>query len=246
MRIAKNLMSLILIVQLIKGCATIKEENFSYQVTTYTLDTSKDFIYYNNLISYGAYLFEFKNRINIVTNIHGPKSRITAYADTVGLYLLSNNNLYYEFDTFALKNELVKMGKLSDKQSGYKFKVLNVTATSDLSFTPPKDTVINNIKCFIAGIVSNDQTAKDTIKQEVILIKNKNLNSLYKMNGIKFPDRSYCIVGFRIYDLKNKLSFLQEIESLKPLTEKEKEICARMVKQSKLINTDTIRKESKL
>lgn len=69
------------------------------------------------------------------------------------------------------------------------------------------------------------KTNYDTIKQEAVLIKNKKFNSLYKMDGIKFTDSNYCIVGFNIYDLKNKQNFLQEIESMNPLTKKQKYIC---------------------
>ena len=241
MSIIKNLISFIIVAQIFHGCATIKEKYFCYKVGTYTVDTVKELLYSENLISYGDYLFEFKERINLVTNMYGSESTITEYHDTIGVYLLSKNKLYYEFDTFALKNNVVKIGKIIDKTSGFKYTFPPANAVSDVSFTPPKKTVINNIPCFITQIVSNNKTVNDTMNVEMVLIKDKTFNSPYKMNGVKFSDADYCIVGVRLYLLKKKAAFLQDIQSMRQLTDKEKAICESMIKKSKLSVVDTIK-----
>ena len=243
MNVVRTLVSFLIIAQSFNGCAIIKEKYYSYKVATYTVDTVKHLIYYNNLISYGDYLFEFKDRVTINTDVHEGTDSITSTSfDTIGVYLLSDKSkLYYEFDTFALKHNVVKIGRLTDKQFGFKFTFPAHQSTSDVSFTPPKEKVINNIDCFITQIVSNDKRANDSMNVEMVLIKNKTFNSLYKMNGVKFTDSNYCIVGLHILLLKKKESFLEDIESMRALTEKEKEICESMIKKSKLSVVDTIK-----
>jgi hypothetical protein len=194
--------------QLAYGCSTSKETYYSYTVGTYTFDTVKHFFYSDNLISYGDYLFEFKKKINIHRIVHKDSDSTSTYSDTIGVYLLSSTNkLYYEFDTFSLKHTVVKVGKIADKQFGLKFNSLDTGYPSDVSFKPAKKILINNINCFIAEIVSNNKIENDSIVQKIILIKKVKFNSLYKVNGIKFPDSNYCIVGFKIYDLMKKQNF---------------------------------------
>ncbi len=239
-------MSFSLMVQLFYGCITSKEIYYSYKVETYTVDTVKHFLTSSSLISYGDYLFEFRTRINIDRTVYGDFDSTSILYDTMGVYLLSGlNKLYYEFDTFALKNNVIKIGKFADKPFGQKLDPVVIESNSDVSFTLPKKIVINNIDCFITEIVTNNKTDISTTMQKAVLIKSPKFNSLYKINGIKFSDKNYCIVGFQVYDLKNKQNFLQEIESMKPLTAKEKEICANMIKTSKLVIIDTIKAVSR-
>lgn len=231
---------ILIIVLFLIGCRPSKENYYSYKVNNYTRDTVKQFIYSYNLISYGDYLFEFKDRVNFISNLYGNSETNSISYDTIGVYLLSlKNKLYYEFDTFTLKSNLVKNGKLSDKEYGFKFNSLDTHGASDVSFTTPKKTMMNNIDCFITEIVLDNKTDNDSIQQTAVLIKKKKFTSLYKINGIKFRDRNYCIVGFNIYDLKKNQSFLQEIESMKPLTEKEIYICTNIIKKSQTYVTDT-------
>ena len=224
------------------GCTTPKEIFYSYKVNTYTTGPVKQFIYSNNLISYGDYLFEFKDRENRNRIVDSHSDTTYIHYDTIGVYLLFRiDKLYYEFDTFTLKNEVVKIGRLTEKEFGFKFSPTVTNSYADFSFTPPKHIIINNINCFITEIVPSKKIEDDSIKQELILIKNTKFNSLYKMNGIKFTDNNYCIVGFHIYDLNKKQGLLQEIESMRPLTDKEKAICESMIKKSKSAIVDTIK-----
>lgn len=204
------------------------------------MDTVKRLITSTTVISYGDYLFEFINLVKVNRSVtHGSESTFI-YLDTIGVYLLSGvHNLYFHFESFALNKEIIKSGYLNDKESGYKFQNLKKEINSGLSFALPKKKVINNIDCFISEIVSNNKMNNDTIKQEVLLIRNKKLNSLYKMNGLKFYNSNYNIVGFRIYDLKNKQAFVQEIETLRPLTQSEIDICVSMIKKSKLLGNNS-------
>jgi hypothetical protein len=228
------------------GCTTEKEIYYSYQIGTYALDTAKKFIHKSNLISYGDYLLEFNTKMTISTIVHGDLDSTTISYDTMSVYLLSGTNrLYFEFDTFAINNTLSRVGKLTEKPFGFRFTFPPHDSTSDQSYAQAKKVVLNNINYFEAEIVSNDKTKNDSMQHQVILIKNKKFNSLYKMNGIKFPDGNYCIVGLYFYDLKNKGGILQQIESMRPLTEKEKDICAGMVKKSKSGVVDTTKKVSK-
>lgn len=229
----------ILLVQFLYSCKTSKEIYYSYKVDSYTIDTVKRLFASSSLISYGDYLFEFKKRTNIREVLHGETGAITSSTDydTTGVYLLSNTDgMYYQFDTFALKNEISKTGKLADKEFGVRLTSPNNHDTTETVMykTIPLDTIINNIKCFYVDIVSKNKSANDSINQRVILIKSAGFNSVYRINGAKFIDNDYCIVGVYFYNLNQKQGFLEELDSLLPLSDKEKNICESMVKKTKL------------
>ena len=233
----KRLVLFLLAVHFFYGCTSPKDTYYSFRVGTYALDTVKNFVYFDNLISYGNYLFEFRNKITYSTIMHGNVDSTTISYDTIGVYLLSGKNkLYYEFDTFAFNNKVVKVGKLTEKEMGFKFTFPPPDSTSDLSYAPVKKVILKNINYFVSEVVRSDKTKNDSMQSQAILVKNKNFNSLYKMNGVKFIDSNYCIVGFYFYDLKKKEGLLQEIESMRPLTKMEFDICANMVQNAKAGN----------
>ena len=229
----------ILLFQFFYSCNTSKEIYYSYKVDSYTIDTVKRFFASSSLISYGDYLLEFKKRTNISDVVYGETGAVTSSSnyDTTGIYLLSSTNgMYFLFDTFALKNEIIKTGKLTDKEYGVRLTSTgNQIPTETVIYkTIPLDTIINNIKCFYIDIISKNKNTNDSFAQRVILIKSVNFNSLYRINGTKFIDTNYCIVGVQVYNLKQKQGYLEELDLLRPLTDKEKKICESMVKKIKL------------
>jgi hypothetical protein len=225
------------------GCYTTTKETFySYSVTSYTVDTTKTLLYTSNLISCGDYLIEFKTKTNIRTDIYEDSLETKSMDyDTLGVYLLSGGNkLFYEFDTFALKGRIIKVDKLENKPSGQSLNFHGNTDTPNLSFTPPKKITVNNVPCFITELIES-KTEDEGINQKVLLVKDQDLNSLYKIMGIKYPDSNYCVVGFIISDSSNKTSFVQEIQSLRLLNEREKRICEKMIATSKTYVVDTLK-----
>jgi hypothetical protein len=230
------------IVLLFCGCKSSKGIYYSYKVGTYSIGTEKSFLYSDDLITYEDYLFEFEKLVRNRREIHGNSDTTYTSYDTTGVYLLSGiDSLYFLFDTFALKNQIVGIGGIKDKPSGIKFKSAETKSSPDVIFTTPKKVLVNNIRCFVARIVSK-QPAQDSIEQKIFLIKNKHFNSLYKIYGIQYPENKYCIIGIQITNLMNNVSFLQQIESMKPLSEKQKEICAGMIRKAKLSVLDSVRK----
>lgn len=239
-----KLLLFVLVVQILSGCKIPKNLFFSYKVDSYSTDTTKHLLTSSSLISYGDHLFEFKMRTNIKSVIHGEADSVTSSIDydTTGVYLLSGKNkLYFEFDTFTIKNKIVKAGKLSEKEFGQKYPASDSVFSATGITSDPADTVINNINCSYVVIVSKNTNAEDSVEVKMILIKNPNLNSLYKIGGAKFADKDYCIVGYDFYSYKNKEGFVQEMADLRPLTKKEQKICESMIIKSKAHIVDTVK-----
>ncbi len=233
-----------LVVLFLYCCKMPKEVYYSYKVNSYAIDTTKRLVTSNNLISFGDYLFEFNVKINIKNELlfesGGVKSSIEY--DTVSVYLLQNNNLYYyELDTFSIKNKVIKTGKLWEKLYGQHFDSSDLVQSKSSPYIFPVDTVINNIQCYYATVNRANKNSGDYNEIKIILIKKEKFNSLNKIGGAVFPDKGYCIVGIDAYSFKNNDGFVQEIEALRPLTEKEKRICESMISRSKSAVIDTIK-----
>lgn len=227
------------------SCSTTKSLYYSYKTNFYTIDTGKHLFFSSSLISYGDYVLEFRKETKIKSSLDllSQTSTSSETEDTVGVYLLvSTNQLYYEFDTFAIQNKIVQTGKLSDKPYGETFGPKDEKIYSKFKFAPLEQTVINGINCYYSEILSNTNKAcSDTVKMKMLLVKNASLNSLYKVNGSKYTDKNYCIVGMNLYYINQKQGLTEEIDALRPLTEKEKNICESMVQKSKTCITDTIK-----
>lgn len=234
----------ILIIQLLYGCKISKEIYYSYKSNWYSIDTVKRFVTSSSLISYGDYLLEFIRETNIKNELIGESGIITSSVcyDTTGVYLLGDEKrVYYEFDTFAIENKIVKVGKLSEKSLGQLYPDSDSMAGEEIIYSNPVDTVINNITCFYSTVASRNKNREDSIGVKVILLKKPKFNSLYKIGGGEFPDKDYCIVGFYTYFFKGSGGAVQEVDALRPLTEKEKRICESMISRSKSVNIDTIK-----
>jgi hypothetical protein len=232
------------------GCTQTKSIFYSYKINSFIIDSTKHLLTSSSFVSYGDYLFEFKNIVHQKTQIlgssFGSHTDITIKFDTIGVYLLSNKSkLYYEFDTFALENKVLKTDKLINKEFGEHFTSSDtlplLPQTKQYLFSQPSETKINNIKCFYTDVIPKDKTLKDTANVKMLLIKNASLNSIYKIKGLFFDDKDYCIVGVKVSHSNPDEGFIQEIEALRPLTEEEKNICSLMVSKSKNVLTDTIK-----
>lgn len=228
-----RLISLLFITSTLSFCKVSKQPFYSYKTATYSTDSVKRLLYYNHLISYGDYLFEFKITTRITTDIGESQSVSETFDyDTTGVYLLSGiDGFFYEFDTFALENSILKKGKLQDKPSGQNFSFQSNGKSLDVTFDIPQPVEVNNIPCFFTRSVENNKTGGDSIDQKILLIKNPKFNSLYKINGITFTDSNYCIVGFQILNLERKQGLLEEIASIRNLNEDERMICESMIRK---------------
>lgn len=227
------------------SCKTTKNIYFAYKVDTYAINSLKRFVTSSRVISFGDYLFEFRIRTNFRDTLHGETGTISTfvYFDTIGVYLLSSNEkVFYEFDTFAPKNSIIKTGIRSKKEFGHHFSDSDSIYTDQDSIEPfiIIDTLINNIQCSYTKLIPTKKN-NDSVEIRLTLVKNKNFNSLYRIGGFKFPDKEYCIVGYSAYSLKKNEGFVQELNALRPLTELEKDICENMVVKSKACIVDTIK-----
>jgi hypothetical protein len=225
-----------LVVSFLYGCKMPKEVYYSYQVNSYVIDTTKRLVTSSSLISFGDFLFEFHVKINIRNELglESGKVKSSIEYDTVGIYLLQNKNpLYCELDTFAIQNKVIKTGKLWEKLYGQHFDSSDLVQPKPSPYFFPVDTIINNIKCYYATVNRANENSGDYNEIKIILIKKPKFNSLNKISGAVFPDKDYCIIGINAHSFKNNDGFVQEIDALRPLTEKEKSICESMIVKSK-------------
>lgn len=164
----------------------------------------------------------------------GRDSMFVAY-DTIGVYLLSSTEKkFYEFDTFALNNKLLTSGELRENPFGLRLHASGEERDTTLSYGPLSKKTIGNIPYFFAEVISSNTSLETTLKQRVILVQGSQFYSLFKINGINYPDSNYCIIGFQMYDTEKEAGVIQEIKSLRPLNKKEKAICENMIKKSKV------------
>ncbi len=219
------------------SCISIKNQHYSYTLNLYRLDTSKKLLSVSHLISYGNYLLEFRLRTINNSTQHGEfgnKITVTTY-DTIGVYLLQNNSkIYYEFDSFYLETKIIKAGNITEKEFGRHFSEETYATNNDDSslFDTPIKCKINNIECYTTAIKSKFP-GTDSIEFKLILIKYRNFNSFYKINGIEYKDKEYCIIGTLLFHKLKKEGFAEEITNLRLLTNIERKICDNMIKKSK-------------
>ena len=234
----KDLLTLIFIFLFFcTSCISLKKSGYSYTLNTCRIDTltGKQVIFFSNQLTYGSYLFEFQNKVNIQKEIHGTHTSKSVTYDTSGVYLLDGvKRQYFEFDSFILSRPIVSKGDFNNKPWGRKFLPVNKTKNSSSYFGPMKDTMINGIPCFYSDVFTVNKNEKDSTAVKVILIKGKQFNSLYKINGLEFTNKNYCILGFNIYSNLRPESIVTEINNLRPLSNNEKLICKRLIKASGL------------
>jgi hypothetical protein len=234
----------VLILYLFTGCTSAQKLFYSYKIDNYSTDTSKILLSTSRVISFNDYVFEFKMRENnflefeqnIEENRTLLKNSSTRY-DTVGVYLLTNDQRYFEFDTFAVSSKLVNKGHIWEKEEGVKFNPLKMDTTGKgsvvpLNLTLPKDTVINNVSCYYAEIIRSKPT--DKIGTKYFLVKNKQFNSLLKLQGLKWVTEDYCIIGLEQYLYDGRERYIQEPANLRPLTTAERKICESLIQKAGL------------
>lgn len=219
---------------------------YAYQVDTYSINTDTVRLSTSRVITCGSYLLEFRilGKNDLEGDLYMAEGRVEItkvtpkQPDTVGVYLLAGGKRYYEFDTFALAGKLIKKGSINDRQYGFKLGMDKAAANKSKAtkvpkFTIPRDTVINGTPCHYAEIVRSKQLA-DSMGTQFFLIKNKQFTSLYKVQGFKWPDSNYCVVGIHHYAYDGSMHYLQEISNLRPLTTTERKICESLIQKAGL------------
>lgn len=224
------------IIYFLVSCNTAKTTSYSFNIDRYVIDTANHLLGFSSLISYGDYLFEYKitTHFNTIINHRGESSQSVVY-DTTGVYLLSGKTKRYcEFDSFGLNSKILGKGPFSAKPTGAGVTPVQQVApdSSDAYYGPPQPVSINRVACYYSHVMLKSDAPEDSTLQSAILVKKENFNSLYKIRGIQFMDTAYCIIGFRKTHLLNDETFVEQINNLRPLTDKEIKICKLMIKRS--------------
>lgn len=237
----KQSIAVIILTLSLGACRTNQDMHYSYNVERYAYDwkpgsedTLSRLVDFSSILSYGNYLFEYVVVTHIHQEVHGSnKPIITITYDTSGVYLInSNNGQYFEFNNFSLQSSIIKSGAISDKPRGMNLSPVVKTDSSDVYYGPPQNLVINNIPCYLSKILSKKEMPEDSVSTKVILMKKPNLNSLYKIKGIEFTDKAYCVVGLWQTRINKNASYEEKIKNFRMLTREEMLICRNMVKQT--------------
>lgn len=241
-----SLLQFFFIILLFNSCRISNKIFYSYKSVNYDVGENKkeDLKITSRLISYDGCLFEFKmqKKFNDTVFIESNKKVSSVYYDTIGVYLLPyKTNLYFEFDTFAVKNKLIKSGYITDKAFGQKFPAYSDTSSNFYKNKIPKDTLIYGQDYFYVDSLIKNKDGVDSILYKILLFKNPDFISNYKMGIIDFQDKEYCAVGYHIYYYEQQTALLGIIEDMRPLTKEENKICAAMLKRVMKYNTDSIK-----
>lgn len=258
--IIKKIVFLIVIALYLNSCRPSKELNYSYTIPWYNIDSAKHLISLSSFISYGDYLFEFNVRQNTITTIYAapsPSNSIVSSAngkidstissthyDTLSAYLLKNkSNLYFEFDTFALKNSLLKTDNIEKKEAGFKFPnfvKMYSTLNTPVFRGKVKDTLIEKAQYYYTDSVYKKPSSVDSFGIITFFIKNANINTIYSFNRNISSENEFAVAGFSFYSFEKKDRSSILIKDIRPLTRSEKKICAAMIKKAQAAVTDTI------
>jgi hypothetical protein len=242
MKITFTFFSIVLLTMLLYSCKPAKTIFYSYKVDAYTTDTGRHLLTSSRLISCGDYLFEFKmQRMNNMEYDYYKgegrtelRSSTTKY-DTIGVHLLANRQ-FIEFDTFAVNAKVIKRDSIGRKGSGFTMG----DGSTVINYMPPfisnpKDTSVNNIPCYFVDILGSAiSPVSDTASTKFFLLKNKNFTSLLKAYGLTAMNNEYCIVSLCYYHKLKQESYLEEIDSLRPVTAAERAICESLITKAGL------------
>jgi predicted RNA-binding protein len=233
-----NRIVIVIVCCLMISCNTSKIPFYKYTTNIYSIDTvyAKNLVTSSCFISCGKWLFEFKIKIKNYQEVVGYElvKDSTKY-DTVGVYVLSaQTKQYYEFDTFALTSNLVKKGSFESKESGNRISFAPNSDSTKFNYGPLKDTVINHIQSYTSILAPSNNVVNDSFFQQIFLLKQPGLNTLYKFMGIEYTDKRYCVIGFNQGLTFIKQAVVDEIIDLRILTERERAICTSMLKKAGL------------
>jgi hypothetical protein len=232
---------------LLASCGTAQRVFYSYKVDGYYMGGQYDNKRFSNshVISCGDYMVEFNVKTNFNDTAIAHKGEINLVGsgvtfDTLSVYLLTPNWQYVEFDTFSLNAKVLGKGGLSEKPFGVKPQrpkpadKASDTTSKKPTYSPLADTVINNIPCYYADQVRGKNDVQDTVGLRVYLVKNKQLNSIYKLLGGKWPNTEYCMVGLQPFFYENGAVYTERIANLRPLTTTERNICESLIRKAGL------------
>jgi hypothetical protein len=229
-----NFFFLFVLILLGLKCTSTKRNAFAYKVKIYQVDSAKHLLTASHLISYNSYLFEFllRTKENTVEYGNSDKIILSTNYDTLGVYLLKNQlNKFFQFDSFSISGKIIKSDSLTKKEFGVRLSGEKNYNTENATLEEPKKIIINGVECYSANVVSK-YNKFDTVESRILLMKNENFTSFYKINNIVFTDKKFCIVGIYAQHKIRKEGFSEEISDLRQLSTSEIEICESMIKKT--------------
>jgi hypothetical protein len=184
------------------------------------------------LISYSGMLFEFNTGASTITTVEGKSGKIynEKSSDTLSIYVLHpEKRRYYEFDTFAFNNTLLKVGRFSEKPFGQKMSDTITSYTNDLS-NELRDTTIWGRNLFYLKYNQLNKQEKDSVSWLLYFVRIPNFISLWHVNsGHNYQDPNYSMVGFSMFDVESNEQMVCSLDEMRVLTAKEENICRSMV-----------------
>lgn len=228
------------------GCKTINKTYYSYKLNNYTVQNNVGGLWSSSsFISYNDYIFEFIIRTKFKSDIYIESNKKISKKefDTVGVYILKDKcNFYWQFDSFALGNKLIKTGKIEDKEFGLSLNQASVSP--DFSKSGEfKDTVINHQEYSFLEFLIKKVDGSDSTLSRIFFIKDSKFNTIYKMSGIIYPNKKYSMAGYSHYLFDKKIEIISLVEEIKVINESENKICQNILSKVNSQIADSVKKQ---
>lgn len=200
------------------GNRSFAQQAISFQQKTISINgSSPEQVSVQSFISFGAYLFEFKLalRFNNIVDIEANSIEGQTWYDTIGVYLLNPvSRTYVEFDSLHPNARLVKRGKISEKEFGFKYRDTATDYFAPYATEELRDTVLWNHQLLYIPFEINENN--ETYTSTIFFSKNPLLNSPFDYVYSKFSKPKLSMVGYTLFfeDKKQKLELRFENEKV--------------------------------
>lgn len=216
------------------GNNSFAQQAISFEQKTISItDTIQELVLVSRFISYGNFLFEFKmakwDSVEVFTESKIINSK--SFEDTVGVYLLNPiSRTYVEFDSLHPNAKLVKRGKISEKEFGFRYRDTATDYFAPYASEELKDTVLWNQQLLYIPFEINDKNEK--YHSTIFFSKDPSLNSPFDYVYSKFSKPKLSMVGFTLFfeDKNQKLEL--RFENVKELDKSWQNICKKLIEKA--------------
>ena len=213
------------------GNNSFAQQAISFQQKTISIeDTIQQLVFESRFISYDKYLFEFKLAKWDSVEVFAESKIINSksFEDTIGVYLLNPvSRTYVEFDSLHPNAKLVKRGKISEKEFGFKYRDSATDYFAPYATDELKDTVLWNQQLLYIPFEINENN--ETYTSTIFFSKNPLLNSPFDYFYSKFSKPKLSMVGYTLFfeDKKQKLEL--RFENEKELDKSWQNACKKLI-----------------
>ena len=210
---------------------------YSYQLKTIRVDKGKPFDLRapDHYISYEPFLFEFNIGVSSNDTIYGNSEKIYGplIIDTLSVYLLNPfTRKFVEFNEFSEQAKVIESGKFSEKKRNFKLSDSAMGPIKHFGNKPMTDTLVWGKNLHYLENFEKGHTGQDSIKNHIFFVKNPHLVTMYELISGIYTDPDYSMICYTTHVVESSDGLLNELQELRELSDKEKNICEAMLKKA--------------